>query len=102
MNNKTKKAIIGIILAGTIGGYIATGGAVKLDIAGESKWLTGNQYEQLRNEMVIKYQEDEGFTWQEFQLFAAVLDKEAKKEKFKNIPDITAGNLIPKMIEKIK
>lgn len=103
MNNRTKKVIIGAILAGAIGGYIATGGGVvNLTIGGEYRWITQNQYKELRDEMITKYQMDEDFTWQEFQLLVAVLDKEAKRGKFKGIKNITKDNLIPKMIEKIK
>ena len=102
MNNKLKKSIIGLILTGTIGGGVLTGGGITiLNLPEGNKWLTNNQYEEVKGEMIFKYWREEEFTIQEYQLFVAVLDKETKRKGKLKIKNVNQGNLVDKIINEV-
>lgn len=101
MENKTiRTSIITAVLTGAIGLAVVGGGVVRLDLVEGSRWLTKSQYGELRTEIIEKYR-GKNLTWQEFQLFTAVLDKEVKGRKGMELQDITKENLIDKIIEEI-
>lgn len=94
MENKTKLAIAGLLLASVIGGYIYTGGGVvKFTVIGDSVWLTKKQYEEVKVEIITKYETD-NLSYQGLQVLAAVLDIEAKKGKFKDILNMDLNKII--------
>ena len=98
---KTKTSIIALIMAGTIGGAMITGGGIThFDFPDGGRWLTKTQYNDLRNELSGKYLLKQDFTIQEYQLFVAVMDKEAKKGKFKDVKNVNKNNLIGKIIKR--
>ena len=103
MSNKTKKSIIGVILAASIAGVVLTGGGVeKLDIGGKPRWLTKRQYNDLKNGLVKEYLLTGEFTIDEYQLFIVIMNKEAKKGKFQDLERVNRQNLLLKIIEKME
>ncbi len=102
MSNKTKQSIAGVILAASIiGGLVTGGGFEKLDVGNKSHWLTKTQYKNLKNGLAEKYIFNGEFTIDEYQTFIAVMNKEAKRRKFKNIRGINQDNIVSKMIDKV-
>ena len=95
MTHKTKLKIIGLLLAGSIaGGGIQVGNIMK-DKA-EVEFL----YQQIKSELFVKHIKGEEMTWEEFNIFVQILNKEAKEKKFKNIKNFNKKDSIRKMIEK--
>jgi hypothetical protein len=113
MTNKLKTTIVGTILAASVGvGYIGTGGGVvNLKIVDKSHWLTQNQYEQVKNEIVLKYLEKkelkDKFAAKEISLFELLyvdtqemkIYREIINEKKKTIKNINKKNLLRKIVE---
>jgi len=95
MDNKTKLKIIGLLLAGSIaGGGIQIGNIMKDKAEAEAL------YQQVKSELFVKHLKGEEMTWEEFDIFVQILDKEAKEKKLKDIKNFNQKDSIKKMIEK--
>ena len=104
MSDKTKKSIAGAILAASIiGGVITGGGFEKLDVGNKSHWFTKTQYKNLKAEFKNDYIDGKfsnlDLFWgasEKFKIYRAIINKEAKKEKFK---EINETNMASKIID---
>ena len=95
MTHKTKLKIIGLLLAGSMaGGSIQAGNLIVKQA--EVKAL----YQQVKSELFVKHLKGEEMTWEEFDIFVQILNKEAKEKKFKDIKNFNKKDSIKKMIEK--
>lgn len=96
----TKISIIALIIAGIIGGILLTGeGTTCLELNDGDRCLTNTKYSELKEEMKTKFLAKETFNYQEYELFIAVLDKEAKQGHFENIQNVNEDNLIEQLLK---
>lgn len=104
MKNKIKASIVGTLLAATLGAgsYATGGGVVRLDVGSKTEWMSNNQYEELKIQLLDKYPTGQNIHINDYQLFIAVLNKEWKDSGLKNLKDVNEQNIVPKMIEEIK
>jgi len=95
MTYKTKLKIIGLLLAGSI-----AGGGIQIGNIMKDKAEAEVLYQQIKSELFVKHIKGEEMTWEEFNIFVQILDKEAKEKKFKDIKNFNKKDSIKKMIEK--
>ena len=95
MSKKIKIEIVGLLLAGTL-----TGGVVQVGDIVVKKAEAEALYQQIKSELFVKHIKGEEMTWEEFDIFVQILDKEAKEKKFKDIKNFNKKDSIKKMIEK--
>ena len=99
----TKTSIIALIIAGTIGGGILTGGGIeKLEMDNKNIWLTKTQYTELKTEMKTNYLKDGQIPLDQYHLMIAILNNEAKKGKFRNLTNIEKGDIIMRLVNEIE
>ena len=92
---KTKLKIIGLLLAGSV-----AGGSIQVGNITKNKAEVESLYQQIKSELFVKHIKGEEMTWEEFDIFVQILDKEAKEKKFKAIKNFDKKDSIKKMIEK--
>ena len=95
MNKRYKIKIVGLLLAGTL-----TGGAVQFGDIMVKKAEAEALYQQIKSELFVRHIKGEEMTWEEFDIFVQILDKEAKEKKLKDIKIFNKKDSIKKMIEK--
>jgi len=95
MTKKFKYAIITSLLAGSIsaGGGVLVGDTMLKQAEAEVL------YEQVKSELFVRYLKGESFEWSELKIFTQVLDREAKRGKFKNIKGLKSKSSIKELIQ---
>jgi len=70
-----------------------------LEVAGESITMTESNYQVMKDFLIGKYENKEAFTFNEWQLFTVVLNREAIEIELKNIE---GEPLVPLIINEIE
>ena len=99
MNN----TILSLLIAGVIGGGVLFGADIQvLEMNDGNRYLTGNQYSELKMELKTKYENDEIYSYQEYETFVAVLNHEAKQGKYQKLSNKEKGDIIMLLVKELE
>ena len=98
-----KNTILSFLIAGAIGGGVLLGADIQvLEMKDGNRYLTGNQYSELKMELKTKYENDEIYSYQEYETFVAVLNHEAKQDKYQKLSNKEKGDIIMLLVKELE
>jgi len=74
---------------------------ITLLVSGEQIYLSMKDYDRIKEDLFTKHQNGESFTFDEWQLFSAILDREIKNAEGVEVKDVEGEKIMPQIVNQV-
>jgi len=103
MENKSSILLLILIICVVVGLYFfSQTSKIEFDIMGETIVFSQVEYKYMKEMLIEKYENGESFTFREWYLFSAILNREVVNIEGVELKDVEGERLIPLIIKEIE